>query len=216
VKNIRADGDSAWSKTEDGARIPIGEIQVWTQSSGIRLFFSHSSFTNHNRVVDRVIRTIRDGFGKRPITNIGDMNQLVYYYNNTPHEAYNNLFTPTEVENNIELEFEYIKDKQIQQRLVLQKQRESSLHSYVEGNILIVHLDLSLTSHRFEKKRRIFNYLAEFLYYKGGNVCCKLNPQLKTRNSFVEIPIYYTRFLADNIDMLDDDWKNKIDTYKID
>ncbi|KAA6343754.1 MAG: hypothetical protein EZS28_052284, partial [Streblomastix strix] len=38
-------------------------LKTFCQENNITSFFTDSKFTNHNRVVDSVIRTIRNGFG---------------------------------------------------------------------------------------------------------------------------------------------------------
>ncbi|KAA6385160.1 MAG: hypothetical protein EZS28_019311, partial [Streblomastix strix] len=54
VTNIRGDGEKGFN----------GNIlKTFCQENNITSFFTDSKFTNHNRVVDSVIRTIRNGFG---------------------------------------------------------------------------------------------------------------------------------------------------------
>ncbi|KAA6401721.1 MAG: hypothetical protein EZS28_002749 [Streblomastix strix] len=65
-----------------------------------------SPFTQHNRVVDSVIRTIRNGFGQDLLgfATPTQMQLMVEIYNKTPHLAFMNRFTPKQVQYNRELE----------------------------------------------------------------------------------------------------------------
>jgi hypothetical protein len=97
IDNIRADADI----TYDAA-----DLKKFLQKRGISYFFSKSKFINKNRCVDRVIRTIRDAVGiNRELFLLDRVIQtVVFYYNNTPHRAYNNIFTPRQVQNDRELD----------------------------------------------------------------------------------------------------------------
>jgi hypothetical protein len=54
VNNIRGDGERSFN---------ANSINKFCLDNHITSFFTGSPFTNHNRVVDSVIRTIRNGFG---------------------------------------------------------------------------------------------------------------------------------------------------------
>jgi hypothetical protein len=73
-----------------------------------------SPFLNKNRVVDRVIRTIRDGLGVKTNLwlNIKRMAGLVDDYNHTPHSAFYHLFTPFQVQFTRDLERYFIKENE--------------------------------------------------------------------------------------------------------
>jgi hypothetical protein len=132
-----------------------------------RIYSSSSPFDNHNRAVDRVIRTIRDAVGM----NYHDMREpdrvqsAVQYYNITPHRALylNRLFTPQEVENDKDLEGLFIRKNKEKLEKIKTHQGLNGLFNYKPGNVLLVHLDFSRTAYKFMKKRRIFNALAIFL-----------------------------------------------------
>ncbi|KAA6392918.1 MAG: hypothetical protein EZS28_011552 [Streblomastix strix] len=130
-------------------------------------------------VVDSVIRTIRNGFGQDLISfaNPNKMQQIVDIYNKTPHLAYQNQFTPQQVQLSRDLEGKFIRQKQQQLELQLINQQREQLFDFKSGNILMVHVDYSRTGIRFQKQRRQFNELATFITYKNGNVVCQLlNP----------------------------------------
>jgi hypothetical protein len=56
---------------------------------GITLYLNSSPFLNKNRVVDRVIRTIRDKIGVR---------SNLWIDINPPHSAFYHMFTPFQVQ----------------------------------------------------------------------------------------------------------------------
>jgi hypothetical protein len=93
----------------------------------IELFLQPSKSLIKNRVIDRVIRTISDNFGENQMLfykpNI--VNGAVDDYNNTPHAAFNNEFTPKEVQMHKDLEEYYIRKNM--QRLDEVKQLKSLL-----------------------------------------------------------------------------------------
>jgi hypothetical protein len=73
--------------------------------------------------------------------------------------------------------------------------------SYVKGNILLVHLELSKTPEAMEKQRRFWNRLGSFIEYSHGNVVVKLFRPVRIGTSLREIvvvPIYFTKFVALN------------------
>ncbi|KAA6374002.1 MAG: hypothetical protein EZS28_030472 [Streblomastix strix] len=83
VNNIRGDG-------ETGFKANI--IRQFCEDNKISLYFTSSPFTQHNRVVDSVIRTIRNGFGQDLLgfATPSQMQQMVEIYNKTPHLAFMN------------------------------------------------------------------------------------------------------------------------------
>jgi hypothetical protein len=149
------------------------------QYDGKLVYTSDSPFDNHNRVIDRVIRTIRDAIGPNyyNMRNLDLLRRVVRLYNNTPHLSLRigkAIFTPVEVEDNKEIEGVLIRRNIELARVVQDQQFKNGLWSYQPGNIIMVHLDLSRTDYKFMKKRRIFNVLTKFLFYQHGNVVCKI------------------------------------------
>ena len=116
VRSIRGDG-------EKGFNTP--ELQQLFRTNEIKTYFTSQRFINKNRVIDRVIRTIRDGFGMRStdMRNNNKMQEMVQLYNNSPHMSYNNLFTPTEIQENQEIEGSFIANKQRELRQALHSQK---------------------------------------------------------------------------------------------
>ncbi|KAA6383498.1 MAG: hypothetical protein EZS28_020976 [Streblomastix strix] len=94
---------------------------------------------------------------------------------------------------------------------VKEQQFKDNLQDLKKRNIITIHLDLKKTAHGFEKQRRQFNEIATFIKYEHGNVVCEL---LKPYNDIkiVEVPIYYTHKVANNIETLKDKYKQ---TFKL-
>jgi hypothetical protein len=125
ITHIRGDSDSAFGriirfndikdkKFNINLRPKTYRPNVFTtylKQHEIELFLSPSKYTNKNHVVDRVIRTIRDKIGENPelFYKPEIMVQVVDEYNNTPHSAFNNEFTPKEVQMHKDLEEYYIR-----------------------------------------------------------------------------------------------------------
>jgi hypothetical protein len=168
------------------------------QNNGISAYFVGSKFTNKNRVVDRVIRTIRDALGleKQLILQPNIVQQIVSYYNDTPHTAFENKFTPTQVREDRELESWYIRKEQNKLLKIVRRQRDAGFHGYVPGNVLLIHKPTEKTRERFKKRRRNFDEFAIFKRYYNGNVVVET-----VNNHGVEIvlPIFFTRLVYDNI-----------------
>ena len=212
IDNIRADGDSKFGKMikEDSKNdtVTLGdfiykknEFISYLASENIKLYLNASPFVNKNRIVDRVIRTIRDKLDTREHfwLDIEYMANLVNEYNHTPHTAFYGKFTPFEVQFTRDLERFFINENEMKLEKINEIQEDSNLKSYEPGNILLIHLDFAKTSARFNKKRRVFNKLARFISYEFGNVKCFVyNVTSKYIKNPVTIPIYNTKFLADN------------------
>ena len=212
IDNIRADGDSKFGKMikEDSKNdtVTLGdfiykknEFISYLASENIKLYLNASPFVNKNRIVDRVIRTIRDKLDTREHfwLDIEYMANLVNEYNHTPHTAFYGKFTPFEVQFTRDLERFFINENEMKLEKINEIQEDSNLKSYEPGNILLIHLDFAKTSARFNKKRRVFNKLARFISYEFGNVKCFVyNVTDKYIKNPVTIPIYNTKFLADD------------------
>jgi hypothetical protein len=125
INNIQADGDSKFGKMIEDNEIPdkirLGKMTYKRNvfldslaSQGITLYLNPSPFVNKNRVVDRVIRTIRDKLGVRGILwlDINHMAQLVDEYNHTPHSAFYNMLTPFQVQFTRDLERYFMKENE--------------------------------------------------------------------------------------------------------
>jgi hypothetical protein len=183
VTNVRGDKDPAFSGKK---------FNDFLKEYNIHPYFTPSRFTNENRVVDRAIKTIRDGVGSDPelLLYYPIVAEILNFYNNTPHSAYKNKFTPLQVQHDRELEAWYIRTQQLKLFDILQLQQP--FMTYKPGDLLLVHLSLAKTQSKFRKQRRNFNELAKFIKYEYGNVMAKL---IKTDEEVI-LPIYYTKFVS--------------------
>ena len=212
INNIRADGDSKFGKMmQENSRsetVRLGDFTYkknefisYLDSENISLYLNTSPFVNKNRVVDRVIRTIRDKLDTREHfwLDVEYMALLINEYNHTPHTAFYGKFTPFQVQFTKDLERYFIRENEVKLEKINQIQEDANMKSYEPGNILLIHLDFAKTSAKFNKKRRVFNKLARFISYDFGNVKCFVyNIAERYIKNPVTIPIYNTKFLADN------------------
>ena len=78
VSYIKCDGEKGFNSKL---------LTEFFKTNNIKTFISDSKFTYKLKIVDRVIRTIRDAMGLDPywLANENLMSQLVDYYNNTKH-----------------------------------------------------------------------------------------------------------------------------------
>jgi hypothetical protein len=146
------------------------------------------------------MRTIRDMVGIK-VDKFVDPDYIQYVvdtYNNTPHLAYKNYFSPIEAQDDYEIEAAYIDYQKQNLGIIIDKQQKANLFNYDEGDILLAHIDLSKTPYRFDKRRRIFNELVEFVEYKNGNVICHPLDRATYGPRAIEIPIFYTKYLCDS------------------
>jgi hypothetical protein len=211
INNIRADSDSKFGKMiEDNDRPETVKLSKmiykrnifldYVASEGISLYLNPSPFLNKNRVIDRVIRKIRDKIGVRSIlwVDINHMAHLVDECNHTPHSAFYHMFTPFKVQFTRALKRYFMKENEHKLEKINQKQNKIRLREYEPEYILLIHLDFSKTSNRFTKKRKTFNKLAKFISYEFGNVKCHVYNVEKQIKNPITIPIYYTKYIAEN------------------
>jgi hypothetical protein len=190
VDNLRSDKDAVFQK----------EFKEYLERNNIKYHSTVSKYTNENRVVDRAIKTIRDAIGidRNILLYFPEVVlQIVDYYNNTPHSAYKNKFTPQQVQNDRELEAWYIRTQQLKLFDVL-KQQQKSFRRYNQGDLLIVYRPLGKTDEVFKKRRRNFQELAMFEKYDHGNVVVRLlTADGQTGTKEITLPLYYTKFVCD-------------------
>lgn len=238
VKSLRGDGSVAYSNVSKPTaiqsvnkhtKLPPKQQQgtngllQWYDEHNIKVFFSESAYTNKNRIVDAAIRTIRNAIGKRNITYT-QLLKLVWFYNNTPHNGLKFIpkkdITPIEMMYDEELEWQYIRYCDMKLLKAKMRQKQYGLDQYKPGNILIVHLDTNKTKSKFEKKRRIFDRLAEFRGYVNGNAKVKLlqpvsiivedDQYKKPKKELVSVaivPLYCTRKISDDAESIPDNVK---------
>ncbi|KAA6398088.1 MAG: hypothetical protein EZS28_006382, partial [Streblomastix strix] len=92
VTHIRGDEEKGFASNQ---------LMQFYIKNNIVTYFENGSreLANNNRIVDSVIRTIRNAFGydDRDFSNPKLMQQMVELYNDTPHGAFDNQFTPKQV-----------------------------------------------------------------------------------------------------------------------
>lgn len=181
VKNIKGDGDKGFGMLKQ-------------EFPDINCYFQNSAFTYHNKIIDSVMKTLRDALG--PNTNNywngyhdDTIQQLTNYYNNTWHRIIK--MTPLEMHTDIDLEWKYIRCKMEELNDVKKRQIDAGYHNYKPGDKLMVHLELGKTDKGFEKRRRTFDKVATFIRYQNGNCYVKLKEPISGKFN-IEIPIYYT------------------------
>jgi hypothetical protein len=219
IGSLRGDGDTAFGSTDYNSDIiDVHKISKRKQelfldflrSNGVeRLYLSSSKFTNKNKCIDRAIRTIRDMIGLKTIRLLNPeiIQNIIDIYNNTPHSAYLHKYTPKEVQNNLEIEAAYIRFQTERSNEIVKQQEESGLLDYKHGNVLMVHIPKDKTPAKFDKKRRNFSDLAIFISYRHGNVVCELMDHLLFKNPIIELPIYFTKYLSEDIYSIPADYK---------
>jgi hypothetical protein len=192
VKYIRGDREKGFTSKK---------ITKMFEGNDIQTYFTASKFTYHNKLVDVVIKTIRNAIGYRMISE-DQLQKIVSYYNHTYHKTID--CTPLEMMQNKDFEDQYI--RYCTQRLLEVKQRQEfeGLLSYERGNILLLHCDLSKTAQRDEKRRRFWDRVGEFVQYNHGNVVVRLLGSPinigSTQYRVIDLPVYYTRLIAKNRD----------------
>ena len=208
VTYIKCDGERGFNSKA---------ITDFFKTNNIKTFISDSKYTYKLKIVDRVIRTIRDAMGLDPywLANEKLMSQLVNYYNNTKHMSLKlrdptfnkkwNYYTPTEMQNNIDLEWSYIRKMDRKYLKVI-----NEINKYCDykpgNNVLLIHLNLSKTSAKHEKQRRKFSNLAIFKEFKNGNAIVDLLRPYIFMKSYIEIPLMNTRYLCESVDKIPDNY----------
>jgi hypothetical protein len=176
----------------------------WLDDNKIEMFLNSSDYVNKNRTIDRVCRTVRDIVGPDQdlLRDPEIMAQIVKIYNNTPHAAFDNKFTPYQVQMNPDIEEYYIRENMSRLDEVTTLQREAGFFNYKPGNALLIHINKAKTNEKFDKKRRAFNEVARFVRYENGNVNCERLTRAGGKivgDKRITIPIYYTKYLAPSI-----------------
>ena len=219
-------------------------FKTFCSNYGIKLIIDDSPYTLAHKSIDAVIRTLRNAFGLND-NRIADnklMQQMVKYYNNTPHRSlkfrnYNIddttdndkrkwiYYTPYQVYTNSDLEWRYIRMMMNKLLDIKKQQKSKGLLSYKPGNIILIHLDKGKTQKKHEKRRRVFNEIAEFINYDNGNVRCRIlkryyqlinidkknklyviDTSYKDEKSIITVPIIYTKYVCSSYKQLSNEY----------
>ena len=184
INNLRFDGESALNSKL---------MQQFYKQHNIKCYSNSSPYINKNRVVDRVIRTIRTAIDNYMFNNGIEhlsvanhrklMRQIVAIYNNTKH----NSTGLKPIEMTFQQELDYIKNKERELKLQMAKQDQNGLLNYEPDDELLIYLPSGKTD-KFSKKHIYYSTPAIFIKYSHGNVIAQLEDE-----SIVEVPVYYTR-----------------------
>ena len=180
MNGVRFDGESALNSKV---------MNQFFRKHNISVYSNKSPYINRNRIVDRVIRTIRTAFDNLNLrSDIGlakhreYMRDIVSMYNNTIHSSTG--LKPIEM--TFEQENEYIKKKDVELKQQLAKIKNKKLFDYQPGDRLLVYLPQSKTK-TFQKTRVNYSTPAQFIRYEHNNVLCLIE------GKSVLVPIYYTK-----------------------
>jgi hypothetical protein len=193
--------DNSKIKADDDDRIKdLCTNPTWRRNVSFYLKDNTDGYhlTNSYCLVDSVIRVIRNlcGLDPRKFADHNTFFTIVRMYNNTVHKAFDNKFTPTEVQTDLELELAFMNRNEERAKAATLRQSIAGLRGYREGNIVLIHIPYQKTKLMFAKQRRNFSKLAEFLRYEGGNAVVQLLTKMPNLSDILVIPIYYTKFVS--------------------
>jgi len=165
-----------------------GESGLQALKLNIEKYSNSSPYSNHNRIVDRVIKTFRDALGvdvNNDLFNDFDkVRQLRKFYNNRVNRSTG--YTPKEMHNNPTLEWEYIGKKEQELLQVKRNLKMKGLLNLKPNQLLQV--SVTDKKNRLGKKQRTFDRLARFIKYTGGNAEVKfIHPEIEKPQL---IPLY--------------------------
>lgn len=178
INNIRFDGESALNSKR---------LKNFFDKYNIKYYSNPSPYINKNRVVDRVIRTIRTSFNNLNTSDLSlkqhrnIMQQIVTMYNNSIHTSTG--IKPVEM--TFDDEMKYIKNKDRELLEQMTKQHDEGLYNHEPGDDVIVYLPTGKTN---AYSKQIYEKVqAEFVCYDHGNIVVKHGRKQLT------VPIYLTR-----------------------
>jgi len=165
-----------------------GESGLKALNLNIEKYSNSSPYSNHNRIVDRVIKTFRDALGvdiNNDLFNDFDkVRQLRKFYNNRVNRSTG--YTPKEMHNNPALEWVYIGKKEQELLQVKRNLKNKGLLNLKPNQLLQV--SVTDKNNRLKKKQRTFDRLARFIKYTGGNAEVKfIHPEIEKPQL---IPLY--------------------------
>jgi hypothetical protein len=186
---LRGDGESAWFRGQ--------LLQDLFKRKNIQTSFNPSKYIYHVKIIDSAIKTLRDIF-KNNVHMMRDenlMQQAVEIMNNTINR--NTKVTPVEMMMYPDLEYRWIRYCTQYNSKIKRKQQQKGLWNYQPNDILMICIEKEKTPHMFDKRRRTFEFLGKFIQYINGNVkVIIVDKYLKTVGKPIEIPIYFTKFVA--------------------
>ena len=230
IKSIRGDGSTKYCPLEYQNRVitpdmlrneyesgklrgdnDTDRLMRWYMNNDITIYFNSSPFTLHNKIVDVVIKTIRNAIGYRRLKP-SHMDQLVDYYNNTVHKSIG--CTPAFMQEHPEVEYQYIRWCERKLSEIIDNQKRLGYLDYKPGNVLMVHIDKGKTSEKHDKRRRFFDKLGVFVRYDHGNVVVDMlvkgvrvhsTGDAKMR---LTVPVYHTKFVSKTVRTIPPEYKD--------
>lgn len=184
INSIRFDDESSFNSSL---------MQRYFERMNISVYHNSSPYINKNRIVDRVIRTIRDMYytwhESVNFKNIDTqkqhdiLQQLVTIYNNTYHTS----IKMKPVEMTYDLEYEYIKKCQQKLKEIKEKQQLNGYFKFKFGDKIKIYLNESKTNNAFKKHRGNYVHDATFIAYDHGNAIVEFDGKK------IIIPIYWIK-----------------------
>ena len=212
IEHVKGDGEKGFKSEDVFLLFKYDEHTHWDSSK----------FTFHNKQVDSFIRTLRNaaGLNEAVLANNDMVQQLVHFYNNTPHNGLPKdidgvHYTPAEAQNNPNIEWKYIRAMDRKLRDVQKLLAQNGYAGYKPGNILLMHVDKNKTDLRMAKKRRNFDELGEFICYINGGVQVKwITKPVNSTMDVITVPIFYTKKIAESAKTLPDKYRKFFNYYK--
>ncbi|GHU22566.1 hypothetical protein FACS189472_15460 [Alphaproteobacteria bacterium] len=163
---------------------------------------THMTFSY--KLMDSVVRTIRNLVGTKVsrFMSAKVVRDMVDLYNNTVHTAFDNKYTPQEVQDDIELENYFIRRWTARAQVVNKWRTSSGMKDYTAGDIVLVYYPRPL-----QKRRRNFDTLARFIKYENAfKDNAVVEPLDKDKDKTIRdknkgriiIPVFYLQYVSEN------------------
>ena len=197
IRYIRFDGDKGFeavAREYNEEHILDNPIEFYAESS---------PYTNHNRIVDCVIKQLRRlaepnhiDFNGEPVELNGKLyeeadalNQLMIVHNYAIHSGIG--MAPADMHKYVDREWAYIRKMKEKLNDMIRKQMNNGMWDFQEGEWLRMYLDPDKTRDKFHKNKRQFKTWGRFVRYDHGNVVAKVKNETTGKDVEVTIPIYY-------------------------
>ena len=197
IRYIRFDGDKGFeavAREYNEEHILENPIEFYAESS---------PYTNHNRIVDCVIKQLRRLAEPNHINFDGKMvymeeayweeadavNELMYIRNYMVHSSIG--MCPRDMHDDVNKEWAYIRKMKEKLNDMIRKQMNNGMWNFQEGQWLRMYLDPDKTRDKFHKNKRQFKTWGRFVRYDHGNVVATVKNGKTGELVEVKLPIYY-------------------------
>jgi hypothetical protein len=119
------------------------------------------------------------------------MANIINIYNNTVHSAFDNKYTPQQVQDDVDLEFYFVRGWTDKAKKVNQLRGDKGLKALQEGNIVLIHYPAST----FQKRRRNFDTLATFIEYENQS---NIVVELLNDGTKIIIPEFWATYVSND------------------